>query len=59
MDCTTAQASPASGSVILLEQKFEGQNLQYLKNGTANAEQVTLSFWHKSYIKQELILLNF
>jgi hypothetical protein len=47
MDCTTAQASPASGSVILLEQKFEGQNLQYLKYGTANAEQVTLSFWHK------------
>jgi hypothetical protein len=47
MDCTTAQASPASSSVILLEQKFEGQNLQYLKYGTANAEQVTLSFWHK------------
>jgi hypothetical protein len=30
MDCTTADASPAS-SQYFLEQKFEGQNLQYLK----------------------------
>jgi hypothetical protein len=26
----------------------EGQNLQYLKKGTANAESTTLSFWVKS-----------
>jgi hypothetical protein len=28
--------------------KFEGQNLQYLKKGTANAVPLTLSFWVKS-----------
>jgi hypothetical protein len=27
---------------------FEGQNLQYLKKGTANAQSLTLSFWVKS-----------
>jgi hypothetical protein len=27
---------------------FEGQNLQYLKKGTANAVSLTLSFWVKS-----------
>jgi len=47
MDCTTAQASPASSSLIVLEQKFEGQNLQYLRFGTANARQLILSFWCK------------
>jgi hypothetical protein len=48
MDCTTADASPASNDVNLLIQRFEGQNLQYLKKGTANAESLTLSFWVKS-----------
>jgi hypothetical protein len=36
MDCTTADASPSAGD-FLIRQKFEGQNLQYLKKGTANA----------------------
>jgi hypothetical protein len=48
MDCTTADAAPASNDVNLLIQRFEGQNLQYLKKGTANAESLTLSFWVKS-----------
>jgi hypothetical protein len=48
MDCTTAEASPAAGDQLLLRQKFEGQNLQYLKKGTSNAESTTLSFWVKS-----------
>ena len=30
MDCTTADASPASGDRLDLQQKFEGQNLQYM-----------------------------
>ncbi len=47
-DCTTADASPASGDTIGLRQKFEGQNLQYLKYGTSSAESLTLSFWVKS-----------
>lgn len=48
MQCTTAEASPAAGEETLLAQFIEGQNLQQLKKGTANAESVTLSFWVKS-----------
>ena len=48
MDCTTADASPASGDEIYIRQLFEGQNLQYLKKGTANAVSLTASFWVKS-----------
>jgi hypothetical protein len=48
MDCTTADASPASGDRIYIRQNFEGQNLQYLKKGTASAVSLTASFWVKS-----------
>ena len=48
--CTTADASPASGDVMYLEQKIEGQDLQRLKKGTASAEQLTVSFWVKSNV---------
>jgi hypothetical protein len=48
MDCTTANASLSAGAYFFLEQQIEGQNLQYLKKGTANAESLTLSFWVKS-----------
>ena len=48
LDCTTANASPAAGGAMILAQAFEGQNLQYLKKGTANAQSLTLSFWVKS-----------
>jgi hypothetical protein len=48
LDCTTADASPAAGDYFQLNQLFEGQNLQYLKKGTANAVSLTASFWVKS-----------
>jgi hypothetical protein len=48
MDCTTADASPASGDNLYIRQKIEGQNLQYLKKGTSSAESLTCSFWVKS-----------
>ena len=48
LDCTTADATPAAGEHFFLTQFFEGQNLQYLKKGTANASPLTLSFWVKS-----------
>ena len=48
MDCTTADASPASSDVLIINQRIEGQNLQYLKKGTSSAESLTLSFWVKS-----------
>jgi len=48
MDCTTADASPSAGDYLGVNQMFEGQNLQYLKKGTANAVSLTASFWVKS-----------
>ena len=48
LDCTTANASLGSSAELTFYQKIEGQNLQYLKKGTANAESVTFSFWVKS-----------
>jgi len=48
MDCTTADASPAASDELVLRQQIEGQMLQYLKKGTANAESLTLSFWIKA-----------
>jgi hypothetical protein len=48
MECTTANASLSASSNLAIQQKNEGQNVQYLKKGTANAESTTLSFWVKS-----------
>jgi hypothetical protein len=48
IEVTTADAAPAAGDNFGLDQRFEGQNLQMLKKGTADAESVTLSFWVKS-----------
>jgi len=48
LDCTTADASPSASDVLQIQQRFEGQNLQYLKKGTANAVSLTASFWVKS-----------
>lgn len=50
MLCTTANASLGAGAEGQIWQKFEGQNLQSIKKGTASAEQVTLSFWVKSNV---------
>jgi len=48
LDCTTADASPAAGDLFFVSQVVEGQNLQYLKKGTANAVSLTATFWVKS-----------
>ena len=48
LDCTTADASPSADDLIVLTHNIEGQNLQYLKKGTSNAESLTASFWVKS-----------
>ena len=48
MDCTTADATPSAGDYLFIRQMFEGQNLQYLKKGTASAVSLTASFWVKS-----------
>jgi hypothetical protein len=48
IDVTTADSSLAASDYALLSYRFEGQDLQQLKKGTANAQQVTLSFYIKS-----------
>ena len=48
MDCTTADASPSAGDQVVIEQKVEGQNLQYLNFGNSSAKSLTLSFWVRS-----------
>ena len=47
IDCTTANASPAADVYNLISTKFEGQDLQHIKKGTSNAQQLTASFWVK------------
>jgi hypothetical protein len=44
---TTADTSLAAAEALVLRQRFEGQDLQQLKKGTASAEQVTVSFYVK------------
>ena len=48
MDCTTANASLASGAYNSIQHYIEGQNLQQLAYGTSNAKSLTVSFWVKS-----------
>ena len=47
IDCTSV-ASTSGVYYVHLLQYIEGQNLQRVKKGTSNAEQLTISFWIKS-----------
>jgi hypothetical protein len=47
LDVTTANGSADNDDLQFISTFFEGQNLQYLKKGTANAVSLTLSFWCK------------
>jgi hypothetical protein len=46
--CTTANASPVVDAFLFLNYKIEGQDLQQLAKGTADAKPMVLSFWVKS-----------
>lgn len=48
MTCTTSNASLGSTDQLVIQQRLEGQNVQGILKGTANAQQVTVSFWVKS-----------
>ena len=48
IDCTTAEASLAASSRLMLYTRLEGQDCQLLKFGTSSAETITLSFWVRS-----------
>ena len=45
--CTTADTSIAAGEYLVLEHAFEGQNLQSIAKGTADAKPITVSFYVK------------
>lgn len=49
MACTSATASPGASNYCLISHALEGQDVQMLRKGTLSAQQVTLSFWVKSY----------
>jgi hypothetical protein len=46
--CTVASASPSASGYCVIEQRLELEDLLGLRKGTANAQQLTLSFWVKS-----------
>jgi len=48
LDCTTADTSIAAGEFFIIQQKFEGQNLQRIGKGVAGAKQITVSFYVKA-----------
>ena len=48
VDCTTAESTLDADETGILRYRIEGQDLQHLKTGTANAEPMTLSFWAKT-----------
>jgi hypothetical protein len=49
IDCTTAETStPDVNEYLIVQQRFEGLNLQSLNQGDAQAKAVTVSFWVRS-----------
>ena len=48
LDCTTADTSIAAAENLVLQQRFEGQDLQQIKKGTSDAELITFSFYVKA-----------
>jgi hypothetical protein len=50
MLCTTADSTPAAGDAVNFRQQLEGQNLQAIRKGTTDAQQLTLSFWVQSNV---------
>jgi hypothetical protein len=50
MLCTTADAAPAAGDGGHIITRIEGQNVQAIRKGTSDAQQLTLSFWVKSNV---------
>ena len=47
-DCTTASGTVSAGHFVAIEHRMEGQDVQVLCKGTAQAKQLTISFHVKS-----------
>jgi hypothetical protein len=56
MLCTTAQASLVGSAQLRITQRLEGQDLQFIKKGTSEAQQVTVTFWVKSNVVDTYIV---
>jgi hypothetical protein len=54
--CTTADAAPAAGDLLFVDQRLEGQDVQRIRKGTSSAQQLTLSFWVKSNVTGTYVL---
>jgi len=52
--CTTADTTVDANERLRIRQGFEGQNLQQIKKGTANAETLILSFWVKTNLSGDI-----
>jgi len=50
MLCTTADASPAAGDLLRIQQSLEGFDVQRVAKGTTGAQALTLTFWVKSNV---------
>mgnify|MGYP001180431815 CR=1 FL=1 len=47
LDCTTADTSISASEALILQTKFEGQNVQQLMYGSSSAQPITVSFYVK------------
>jgi hypothetical protein len=56
LDCTTAVTSIGTGEYLLLEYHLEGQDVQRIKTGTSDAEEVTISFYVKANASFNFVL---
>jgi hypothetical protein len=57
--CTTAGASPNGNAIVAVTQALEGQDLQRIRKGSSDAQQLTVSFWVKSNVTGTYILWLF
>ena len=48
IDCTTTHDFSSAGDYMFFHYRFEGQDLQMIEKGTANAKPLVVSFWVKS-----------
>ena len=56
LDCTTADTSIGAGEYLLLEYRLEGQDVQRIKKGTSDAEEITISFYVKANASFNFVL---
>jgi len=56
LDCTTADIIIGSAERFFIEQRLEGQDLQQIKKGTSDAEQITVSFYVKGNASATYVL---